>query len=469
MKRGMRDPRPFHQIPITASCAAVCIACLLTIAPRAMAAELCCDCKQTGDANKTCLLIDEAQLGSGSDCTALPEKAGLGEGWTCESAPLNVTTQENTSHDGSRCKTIASGGVCINRPMIAADAKNIRQGETVVSGAEKAEDEKPLPFHLNIDIPGFSTETVTPSLFADYLIVLIRYGISIVAIVSTIMFIYGAFQYLIGSALPSITNGKAIMKDAIVGLILVMSSTLILRTVNPNLEMPIPLNVTQIEMIPEPTGTVTERDASGTIVTTPILGRSKGNTCLLKTFGSNDAEVGKRITTVMFLGDKHFLHELAAPDFEAAFREIEAAPNDSAIGAWVQMMKRMPPYSAMCGKKSGYPDRGSRTGGSYAPRLDARLAKAEGEDRGPCVSCDLHALGLATDIDPCFNTMCPKGETCTLSDGKYNRMPMEIVEVFARHHIYWGGYGWKDEGADWNAAISRRDAMHFEWHGICWQ
>ncbi len=327
------------------------------------------------------------------------------------------------------------------------------------------------PIELNVSIPGLelrTSDSPESTLLSQYIYYAIRYMVSVAAIAATIMFIYGAFLYLLGAAVPSIKQGKSYMLDAIIGMFLVLSSVLIVRTLNPDLLTLKSLHIEKVEMLPDPTGTIQERDpATGTVVTTPILGKPKGNNCLLKTFGNNDAEVQGNIIVVNFLDSKHFLHKLAAPDFQAAFTEIEAAPSDSVIGKWVDMMRRMPPYSGNCGKKSGYPDRGSRTGGSHAPRLDKRLAKAEGSGRGPCVSCDLHALGLATDIDPCFNTMCPKGETCTLT-GKYNRFPREVVEVFERHNIYWGGYGWKTEGQDWNAAVSRRDAMHFEWHGICW-
>jgi hypothetical protein len=324
---------------------------------------------------------------------------------------------------------------------------------------------------LNVPIPGLELgagEGAENPLLAQYIAGIYRFAISIVVVAATVMFIYGAFLYLLGSAITSIQSGKQIMIDAIVGMILLLSAYTILKVLNPDLLDLKALMIKPVETL-EPTGTIQERNpATGAMVTTPILGKSKGNYCLLQTFGATDAEISNHITAVTFLGDKHFIHELAAPDFQAAFNELETAPADSVIGTWVKMMKRMPPYSAYCGSSSGYPDRGSRTGGSYAARLDKRIAMAEGADRGPCISCDLHALGLATDIDPCFNTMCPKGETCTLTDGKYNRFPKEVVDVFERHHIYWGGYGWKTEGLDWDAAVSGRDAMHFEWHGICW-
>lgn len=67
----------------------------------------------------------------------------------------------------------------------------------------------------------------------QYIVTVYSYAISIAVVVATIMFVYGAFLYLLGAAIESIHSGKQIMKDAVVGLILVLSATAILRTVNP--------------------------------------------------------------------------------------------------------------------------------------------------------------------------------------------------------------------------------------------
>lgn len=68
---------------------------------------------------------------------------------------------------------------------------------------------------------------------AQYIATVYRYLISIVAVVATIMFTYGAFYYLLGTAMPSLKRGRQIMMDAIIGLLLVLASSLILRTINP--------------------------------------------------------------------------------------------------------------------------------------------------------------------------------------------------------------------------------------------
>jgi hypothetical protein len=69
----------------------------------------------------------------------------------------------------------------------------------------------------------------------SYIVTVFRYMVSILAIATTVMFVYGAFQYLLGSAIPSISRGKETMIDAIMGMLLVLGSTAILRTLNPEI------------------------------------------------------------------------------------------------------------------------------------------------------------------------------------------------------------------------------------------
>lgn len=210
---------------------------LLLLAPAVgNAEEVCCPCYAPGDAlNKTCLQVDSMLLGSTTDCSELPQKANLDEGWRCDARALTE----------SECKRTDQNGLCAAGPMSPEDLRSVRKGETITEKSTKEKpEEKPLPFELNISIPGFVASAVSPSLFADYLTTLIRYAISIVAIVSTIAFIYGAFQYLLGSAIPSVSRGKQVMIDAVIGMLLVTSSALILRTLNPNLML---LNLLQPE------------------------------------------------------------------------------------------------------------------------------------------------------------------------------------------------------------------------------
>lgn len=82
-----------------------------------------------------------------------------------------------------------------------------------------------------------------------YIVTVFRYMISIIAVTTAIMFIYGAFQYLIGSAIETINKGKKVMVDAVVGMLLILGSVTILRTINPELLTLNPIKVYMINTV----------------------------------------------------------------------------------------------------------------------------------------------------------------------------------------------------------------------------
>lgn len=67
----------------------------------------------------------------------------------------------------------------------------------------------------------------------DYIVTAYRYMLSVVGVVATVMFIWGAFMYLLGSAADKISKGKEIMIESVIGLLLVIGAVAILRTLNP--------------------------------------------------------------------------------------------------------------------------------------------------------------------------------------------------------------------------------------------
>jgi hypothetical protein len=69
--------------------------------------------------------------------------------------------------------------------------------------------------------------------FSGYVITAYRWLISVAAVAATVMFTFGAFLYLLGSAITSIQKGKTYMIDAVFGLLLVLGANFILRTINP--------------------------------------------------------------------------------------------------------------------------------------------------------------------------------------------------------------------------------------------
>lgn len=200
----------------------------------------CCECHPPNDPNtSSCLTVQVSKLNAEDDCVPLPNNVGLANGWTCKKTPLSST----------KCKAVSAGGVCKTTPV---DAYSM-VGEAVAGSTAAPAQSKPAPAilpQLNTKIPGLvlnAGDGESSSLLAQYISGVYRYAVSIVAIVSAIMFIYGAFLYLVsGATSQQIQKGKDIMLDAVVGLILVLSATAILRTINPET---IRLNALNISLI----------------------------------------------------------------------------------------------------------------------------------------------------------------------------------------------------------------------------
>lgn len=118
--------------------------------------------------------------------------------------------------------------------------------------------EKYFAPQLNVPIPGldFTQYPIVKSggklsipFFAAYVSVAYRYLLSITVIAAAVAFTYGAFLYLIGSAVTSIQTGKKIMADAVIGMLLILASHLILRTLNSDLVTPKDITVTSLKTI----------------------------------------------------------------------------------------------------------------------------------------------------------------------------------------------------------------------------
>ncbi len=210
---------------------------LIVFAFPARAADICCNCTPPGGTAKMCLTFDETKLSKADDCTTLPAAAKL-DGWVCDQAKLDLST---------KCKPIPQNGLCLAAPVSALS----QAGQAAAKTPTTAKAPPPIPFTLNVPIPGFTPPADMTEALNSYIVAVYRYMISVAAIAATIMFIYGAFRYLVGSSLGDVARGKEVMIDAVVGLLLVLSATMILRTINPAL-------VSLSPIIPEDIRTIEE-------------------------------------------------------------------------------------------------------------------------------------------------------------------------------------------------------------------
>lgn len=192
-----------------------------------------CGCHQPGSSDTICFYIENSKLTDPSNCATLPSSVDIGEDWTCDPGVL-TTAQARAIPDG----------ICKTEPVKAG----IRTGSTTVSSPTPSKPEdKDIIMTFNTPIPGFEEPQEVTGLLGSYIAAVYRYGLSILAVVTTVMFVWGAFLYLLGSTTANIGKGKTVMTDAVIGMLLVIGATLILRTLNPALVVLPDLKPTVIE------------------------------------------------------------------------------------------------------------------------------------------------------------------------------------------------------------------------------
>lgn len=96
--------------------------------------------------------------------------------------------------------------------------------------------------NLNVPIPGLNfqdypivikDDNATIPFFSAYVGTLFNYLTGITVVVTAIMIVYGGFMYIAGSTTGQIVRGKEIIRDALIGLFLVLGSYTILFAINP--------------------------------------------------------------------------------------------------------------------------------------------------------------------------------------------------------------------------------------------
>lgn len=104
-----------------------------------------------------------------------------------------------------------------------------------------------------VPIPGvrFSPATeeagiISVPFLAQYIAGIYRLSVGLGAILAAIMIVYGGFTYLLSASLPDVKEGKTIIQDAFIGLIVLLSSYLILKTINPALVEVSPIMVSRV-------------------------------------------------------------------------------------------------------------------------------------------------------------------------------------------------------------------------------
>ena len=206
-------------------------------------AEICCKCTNQEDPKSTiCIKF----LAADKDCPLLP-----GKSTNPQVKKLTCTESLNTN---TSCKAVAGGGLCIQGPTDETVYSTATTSGSVLG--TKTVEPVAAP-KLGIQIPGlqFATQLIVQEgyleipFLSQYISAVYNYMVGIVAIVAAIMIVYGGFLYIVGSSGAKVQQGKTIIVDAVMGLLLVLGAYIILSTINPDLINFQPQRVAFIEPI----------------------------------------------------------------------------------------------------------------------------------------------------------------------------------------------------------------------------
>ncbi len=173
--------------------------------------------------------------------------------------PATASCAAGPSGGGGTTPTPApAGGTTPGTPPQTTPATSTGETEAASSGEEGA----PRPFvpirpNPAVPIPGveFTNAVERDGMIeipylAQYISGIYRLSVGLGAILAAIMIVYGGFRYMLAAALPQVQESKSIIQDAVIGLVVLLSSFLILKTINPKLVEVAPLRIQRIQNIP---------------------------------------------------------------------------------------------------------------------------------------------------------------------------------------------------------------------------
>lgn len=165
-------------------------------------------------AGTTCAHVNDAQ------CKLISEPSGI-----CQEKKTYIDLKANI--DSIVAKVVATASSTSDAP---SQSTGLKKGDFTFTLQ---------PPKLNIDIPllkfaegGNQTSgEVEVPWFAQYIAAIFNYLLGISLITAAIMIVYGGFLYTLSATVSSITKGKEIIQDAIIGTIILLSIVLILKII----------------------------------------------------------------------------------------------------------------------------------------------------------------------------------------------------------------------------------------------
>jgi hypothetical protein len=192
----------------------------------------------TSQSNTTQTSQTQTTSSSNNDAFTTPPGSPSGrliESQGPEQAPTTNTTQTNTTQTNTTPKTTTSAPQTLQTTQSSSNPNN----GYFTGSNESYTLLEPLPCidgFENCKNTGNGLSEITSITVNDYVRYVYKFSLALAVFLATVMIIWGGFQYMISAANPSSkSEAKKRINDAIYGLIAVLISYLILRTIDPRL------------------------------------------------------------------------------------------------------------------------------------------------------------------------------------------------------------------------------------------
>ncbi len=205
---------------------------LLLIPSTSVMAATCCKCAyaSTLKTGTVCLTTD------GGCATVIADAKNP------KLSDLNCDVGTSYAAGTGICRLVSQGGAC----QEIADARTWSAG----AQPEAVKTVSAIPLQLNTDIPGLrfaesiqettcldssgkSYSCLAIPYLAQYVAAIYNYLLGIVLITAAVMIVWGGFKYVLSSTVKGVQDGKDVVKDAVIGLLLLFGIVTILQTINP--------------------------------------------------------------------------------------------------------------------------------------------------------------------------------------------------------------------------------------------
>jgi len=235
----------------------------------------------------------------------------------------------------------------------------------------------------------------------QYINSLYNYGVAIAGILAAIILMAGGLLWLIsGGDASKVTQAKELIEGSVTGLVIVMTSYLLLFTVNPELTKFKPIIMGAVQHAELTPGNETSEGSNSAFFQ-----------CVHEQYGSSEQEVSTNLTTVNFLNKNYRVNNKMAIALNKAQQQITSA---------------------------GITYKSTDTsGGGFNWRANANDPNQQ----------SLHSFGIAIDINPTKNPNYSSKERPCKTD-----IPQNLINILKNNGFRWGG--------EYKNVC---DSMHFEW------